>query len=36
LQHDGKLDTEEEFRQPVFHITVYKAYEGEVAEQAAN
>ena len=26
LQLEGKLDVEEEFRQPCFHITVYKAY----------
>jgi hypothetical protein len=32
LQKQGKLDAEEEFRQPVFHVTVYKAFEGgEVA-----
>ncbi len=26
LQLEGKLDVEEEFRQPCFHITVYKSY----------
>jgi hypothetical protein len=26
LQQEGKLDVEEEFRQPCFHITVYKTY----------
>lgn len=26
LQQEGKLDVEEEFRQPCFHITVYKEY----------
>jgi hypothetical protein len=29
LQNQGKLDAEEEFRQPVFHITVYKAFAPE-------
>ena len=27
LQNEGVIDAEEEFRQPVFHITVYKRYE---------
>ena len=35
LQKRGKLDAEEEFRQPVFHITVYKAFDPETAEQSA-
>ncbi|GAC1654582.1 MAG: hypothetical protein NVS9B15_15290 [Acidobacteriaceae bacterium] len=34
LQRQGKLDAEEEFRQPVFHITVYKAFDPEFVEQA--
>ena len=29
LQNDGLLDAEEEFRQPVFHITVYRQYDPE-------
>ncbi len=34
LQNDGKLDVAEEFRQRVFHITVYKSY--EVAKASAS
>jgi len=26
MQNEGKIDVEEEFRQPCFHITVYRNY----------
>ena len=35
LQNQGLLDTEEEFRQPVFHITVYKQYDPESVPEVA-
>ncbi len=36
LQKQGKLDAEEEFRQPVFHITVYKTFDSEQAARTAS
>ncbi len=34
LQLEGKLDVEEEFRQPCFHITVYKSYAADPVSPA--
>ncbi len=34
-QNDGNIDVEEEFRQRVFHITVYKDYSLDGAQNAA-